>query len=53
MGDKITKAFQNVDDILTDMGLNTTNQIKRFEFLDIIVWNTLDNINALKQQIKQ
>ncbi|WP_099467376.1 DUF6240 domain-containing protein [Konateibacter massiliensis] len=50
MGDKISKAFQNVDDILTDMGLDTTESNQRA--VRILGYNsmeiTTDNINAVK-----
>ncbi|MFA9376879.1 MAG: DUF6240 domain-containing protein [Lachnotalea sp.] len=50
MGDQITKAFQNVDDILNDLELDTTESNRRavrilgYNSMDI----TTDNINAVK-----
>lgn len=50
MGDHIAKAFQNVDDILTDLGLEITNSNQRA--VRILGYNNMDinleNINAVK-----
>jgi hypothetical protein len=50
MGDKISKAFQNVDDILKDLGLETTESNQRAT--RILGYNsmeiTAENINAVK-----
>lgn len=50
MGDHIAKAFQNVDDILTDLGLEITNSNQRA--VRILGYNNmeinLENINAVK-----
>jgi hypothetical protein len=50
MGDKISKAFQNVDDILEDLGLETTGSNQRA--VRILGYNsmeiTTENINAVK-----
>ncbi|RDY31258.1 DUF6240 domain-containing protein [Lachnotalea glycerini] len=50
MGDNISKAFQNVDDILNDMGLETTESNQRA--VRILGYNSMeiteDNINAVK-----
>lgn len=51
MGDKISKAFQNVNDILNDLGLEETNSNQRavrilgYNSMDI----TVDNINKVKE----
>ncbi len=50
MGDTITKAFQNVDDILEDLGLETTESNQRA--VRILGYNsmeiTTENINSVK-----
>lgn len=50
MGDHIAKAFQNVDDILTDLGLEITKSNQRA--VRILGYNNMDinqeNINAVK-----
>lgn len=50
MGDHIAKAFQNVDDILSDLGLEITNSNQRA--VRILGYNSMDinqdNINAVK-----
>lgn len=51
MGDRITKAFQNVDDILIDLGLTTTQSNQRA--VRILGYNSMEitkeNIQAVKQ----
>jgi Family of unknown function (DUF6240) len=50
MGDKISKAFHNVDDILSDLGLEKTESNQRA--IRILGYNSMDitteNINAVK-----
>lgn len=50
LGDKITKAFRNIDDILSDMGLETNEANRRA--VRILGYNSMDitedNINAVK-----
>lgn len=50
MGDNIQKAFQNVDDILTDMGLETSDNNRRA--VRILAYNemplTQENISSVK-----
>lgn len=50
MGDNISKAFQNVDDILTDLGLEKTEYNQRA--VRILGYNSMDitteNVNAVK-----
>ena len=50
LGDKITKAFRNIDDILTDMGLETNEANRRA--VRILGYNSMDiteeNINTVK-----
>ncbi len=51
MGDSIRKAFRNVDDILTDMGLETSEENRRA--VRILGYNSMDitddNIDAVKK----
>ena len=51
MGDSIRKAFRNVDDILTDMGLETNEENRRA--VRILGYNSMDitgdNIDAVKK----
>ena len=51
MGDSIRKAFRNVDDILTDMGLETSGENRRA--VRILGYNSMDitddNIDAVKK----
>jgi hypothetical protein len=51
LGDSITKAFRNVDDILTDMGLETSDTNRRA--VRILGYNSMDitkeNIDTIKQ----
>jgi hypothetical protein len=51
LGDSITKAFRNVDDILTDMGLETSESNRRA--VRILGYNSmeinLENIDQVKQ----
>ena len=51
MGDSIRKAFRNVDDILTDMGLETSEENRRS--VRILGYNSMDitgdNIDAVKK----
>lgn len=51
LGDKISKAFRNVDDILEDMGLETSEANRRS--VRILGYNSMeiteDNINAVKE----
>ncbi len=51
MGDSIRKAFRNVDDILTDMGLDTNEENRRA--VRILGYNSMDitddNIDAVKK----
>lgn len=51
LGDKISKAFRNVDDILEDMGLETSEANRRA--VRILGYNSMeineDNINAVKE----
>ncbi|MDE7321549.1 MAG: hypothetical protein K2N73_02260 [Lachnospiraceae bacterium] len=50
LGDRISKAFRNIDDILTDMGLETSESNRRA--VRILGYNSMDiseeNINAVK-----
>ena len=50
MGDSISKAFQNVDDILKDIGMNTTDENRRA--VRILAYNNTDiteqNISRIK-----
>ena len=51
MGDSIRKAFRNVDDILTDMGLETSEENRRA--VRILGYNSMDitgeNLDAVKK----
>ena len=51
LGDRISKAFRNIDDILTDLGLETSESNKRA--VRILGYNRMeineDNINAVKE----
>lgn len=51
MGDSMKKAFQNVDDILTDLGLETTEENRRA--VRILAYNktelTKENLDVMKQ----
>lgn len=51
MGDSIRKAFRNVDDILTDMGMDTNEENRRA--VRILGYNSMDitddNIDAVKK----
>ena len=51
LGDRISKAFGNIDDILTDLGLETSESNKRA--VRILGYNRMeineDNINAVKE----
>ncbi len=51
MGDSMKKAFQNVDDILTDLGLETTEENRRA--VRILAYNktelTKENVDVIKQ----
>ena len=51
LGDKISKAFRNVDDILEDMGLETSESNRRA--VRILGYNSMEiseeNINAVKE----
>lgn len=51
LGDRIQKAFQNVDDILTDMGLETSQENRRA--VRILGYNNMkisvDNITTVKE----
>lgn len=55
LGDKISKAFRNIDEILTDMGLETSESNRRA--VRILGYNrmeiTEDNINAVKEADSQ
>ena len=55
LGDKISKAFRNVDDILTDMNLETSEANRRA--VRILGYNSMEitekNINAVKQADSQ
>lgn len=55
LGDKISKAFRNVDDILTDMNLETSDSNRRA--VRILGYNSMEvseeNINAVKQADSQ
>ena len=50
LGDKISKAFRNIDDILSDLGLETNEENRRA--VRILGYNRMqinnDNINAIK-----
>lgn len=52
MGDSIQKAFRNVDDILTDMGLETTDENRKA--VRILGYNSLeiteDNLTQVKEK---
>lgn len=51
LGDKISKAFRNVDDILKDMGIETTSQNRRA--VRILGYNSMEitkeNIDSIKR----
>ncbi len=55
LGDRISKAFRNIDDILTDLGLETSESNKRA--VRILGYNRMeineDNINAVKEADSQ
>ncbi len=55
LGDRISKAFGNIDDILTDLGLETSESNKRA--VRILGYNRMeineDNINAVKEADSQ
>jgi hypothetical protein len=51
LGDSITKAFGNVDDILTDMGLETSEPNRRA--IRILGYNSMEITNENIDQIKQ
>jgi len=55
LGDRINKAFRNIDDILTDLGLETSEENKRA--VRILGYNRMeidqDNINAVKEADSQ
>ncbi|MDE7477653.1 MAG: hypothetical protein K2M91_06845, partial [Lachnospiraceae bacterium] len=55
LGDRISKAFRNIDDILNDLGLETSESNKRA--VRILGYNRMeineDNINAVKQADSQ
>lgn len=55
LGDKISKAFRNIDDILTDLGLETNESNRRA--VRILGYNRMeineDNINAVKEADRQ
>lgn len=55
LGDRISKAFRNIDDILTDLGLETNESNRRA--VRILGYNRMeineDNINAVKEADSQ
>lgn len=55
LGDRISKAFRNIDDILTDLGLETSESNRRA--VRILGYNRMeineDNINAVKEADSQ
>lgn len=51
MGDSITKAFRNVDDILQDMGLETTSANQRA--VRILGYNQMEITDASIQAVKE
>jgi hypothetical protein len=51
LGDSITKAFRNVDDILTDMGLETSDSNRRA--VRILGYNSMEISQENIEQVKQ
>lgn len=55
LGDKISKAFRNIDDILSDLGLETNEENRRA--VRILGYNRMainnDNVNAVKEADSQ
>ena len=55
LGDRISKAFRNIDDILTDLGLETSESNRRA--VRILGYNRMeineDNLNAVKEADSQ
>lgn len=55
LGDRISKAFRNIDDILSDLGLETSEENRRA--VRILGYNRMeiseDNINAVKEADSQ